>query len=89
MTDENWHQGDRSYLSMYVEASTNHALLILLNASIEENTFTLPIEKWGALYRSIFDSSKIVATFEPKIAKPADSTVLLPHSVQLWLVNRS
>ena len=89
MTDENWHQGDRSYLSMYVEASTNHALLILLNASVERNTFTLPIEKWGALYRSIFDSSQIVATFEPKIAKPADSTVLLPHSVQLWLVNRS
>ena len=89
MTDENWHQGDRSYLSMYVEASANHALLILLNASAHENTFTLPSEKWGSLYRSIFDSAHNVATFEPKIAKPSDSTILLSHNLQLWLVNRS
>ncbi|MEI8066360.1 MAG: glycogen debranching protein GlgX [Actinomycetes bacterium] len=89
MTDANWHQGDRSYLSMYVEASANHALLIILNASTHENDFTLPIEKWGALYRSIFDSSEAIATFEPRIAKPAETTVLAPHSVQIWLVNRT
>ncbi len=89
MTDANWHQGDRSYLSMYVEASANHALLILLNSSTHDNEFTLPIEKWGALYRSIFDSAEAIATFEPRIAKPADTTILAPHSVQIWLVNRT
>jgi isoamylase len=89
MTDENWHQGDRSYLSMYVEASANHALLILLNGSNQENLFTLPIGKWGALYRSIFDSSEPVATFEPRIALPNEKTILQAHCVQLWLVNRS
>ncbi len=89
MTDENWHQGDRSYISMYVEASANHALLILLNASTHSNVFSLPNEKWGSLYRAIFDSAEPVATFEPRIAKPTTETVLEPHSIQIWLVNRA
>ena len=89
MNDENWHQGDRSYLSMYVEASANQALLILLNASTHENTFTLPAKKWGALYRSIFDSAHMTSEFEPRIAQPLESTILDAHGVQIWLVNRS
>jgi glycogen operon protein len=89
MNDENWHQGDRNHLAMYVDASANQALLILLNAATHENAFTLPAEKWGNSYRSIFDSSQPVETFEPRIFKPGETTLLPAHTLQVWLVNRS
>jgi glycogen operon protein len=88
MNDENWHQGDRNHLVMYVDATANQALLILLNAATHENPFTLPAEKWGHSYRSIFDSSQAMATFEPRIFKPGQTTLLPPHALQVWLVNR-
>ena len=89
MSDENWHQRDRNTLSMYVEASANHALLVILNSSSEENIFTFPPEKWGNQYRSVFDAAAPLATFEPRLATPGESTRLLPHSMQVWLANRS
>ncbi len=88
MNDENWHQGDRNHLAMYVDATANQALLILLNAATRENPFTLPAEKWGNSYRSIFDSSQPIASFEPRIFKPGETTLLDPHTLQVWLVNR-
>ena len=89
MNDENWHQGDRNHLAMYVDATANQALLILLNAATHENPFTLPAEKWGNSYRSIFDSSQPTASFEPRIFKPGETTLLAPHTLQVWLVNRA
>ena len=89
MADENWHQGDRTYLAMFVDATANQALLMLFNGSKENQEFTLPSEKWGALYRSVFDSSKYVAKFEPQLAKPGDTTIVESHAVQVWLVNRN
>ena len=89
MSEENWHQRDRNTLSMYVEASTNHALLLILNSSAESNIFTFPPEKWGNQYRSVFDAAEAHDTFEPRLAAPGENTTLLPHSAQVWLVNRS
>ena len=89
MNDEFWHQRDRNTLSMLVEASANHALLLILNGSHEPNTFTFPPEKWGDQYRCIFSSESEMATFEPQLAAPGQSTTLRPHSAQVWLANRS
>ena len=88
MTDDNWHQGDRTYLAMFVDASANQAMLMLFNGSTEEQTFTLPNEKWGSAFRSIFDSSSMTSTFEPSLAKPGDETKVAAHAAQVWLVNR-
>ena len=89
MNDENWHQGDRNHLAMYVDATANQALLILLNAATHENPFTLPAEQWGTSYRSIFDSSQPVDAFVPRIFKPGETTLLSAHTLQVWLVNRA
>ena len=89
MSDETWHQGDRTYLAMFVDATANQALLMLFNGSKENQEFTLPSEKWGAQYRSVFDSSQYIEKFEPQISKPGDKTTVESHAVQVWLVNRN
>jgi glycogen operon protein len=61
---------------------------MLFNGSTEEQTFTLPNEKWGSAFRSIFDSSSKTSTFEPSLAKPGDETKVAAHAAQVWLVNR-
>ena len=88
MNSETWHQGDRNHLAMYVDATANQALLILFNAAKHENSFILPSDKWGSSFRSIFDSASHISTFEPKILAPNEPTILPPHSLQVWLVNR-
>ena len=89
MNDEFWHQRDRNTLSMLVEASANQALLVIFNGSSEPNTFTFPPEKWGDHYRSIFSAESESSAFEPRLAAPGDTTILRPHSAQVWLANRS
>jgi glycogen operon protein len=88
MNDNTWHQGDRTFLSMFVDASANQALLMLFNGSIEDQEFNLPNEKWGAAYRCIFDSSLPTTTFQPMLAAPGAVTRVAAHAVQVWLVNR-
>jgi glycogen operon protein len=89
MNSESWHEGDRNYLSMVVDATANQALLMIFNGSREAQEFTLPDEKWGSTFRTVFDSSFENSLFEPKIAKPADVTTVAAHAVQVWLVNRA
>lgn len=88
MDSESWQQGNRNYLSMYVDASANQALLMLFNGSTEDQEFTLPHEKWGTAFRTVFDSAFQLANFEPTIAQPGEVTKVAAHAVQVWLVNR-
>ena len=88
MTHENWQDPGRDHLAMFVDATANQALFIVLNADWGENTFVMPAENWGHAYRCIFDSSKPLSTFEPTILAPGGSTTVAPHTAQVWLVNR-
>ena len=88
MSNETWHEGNRTYLSMFVDATANQALLMLFNGSTEEQEFTLPDEKWGTAFRSVFDSSIPTSSFEPSIAAPSGVTKVASHAAQVWLVNR-
>ena len=73
---------------MFVDATANQALLMLFNGSTEEQEFTLPDEKWGTAFRSVFDSSIPTSSFEPSIAAPSGVTKVASHAAQVWLVNR-
>ena len=89
MTEEKWGDSNRQLLSMYVEASANRGLLVLFNSSHEGVIFTLPDEKWGEQFRSIFDSGETVATYEPRIQKSKTETLVKDHCIQVWLVTRA
>ena len=88
MTPEDWQDSGRDHLAMLVEASIGQALYVVLNADWESEQFTLPTEKWGISYRCIFDSSRNLSDFEPRIEKPGALTEVAPHAAQVWLVNR-
>ena len=89
MTEEKWGDTNRQLLSTYVEASANRGLLVLFNSSHEGVIFTLPDEKWGEQFRSIFDSGETVATYEPRIQKSKTETLVKDHCIQVWLVTRA
>lgn len=89
MTDSHWHDGEKRSITVFIEASFNRGLLLLLNSSHEETVFTLPDETWGQTFRSIFDASKESATYEPVIAQPCAKVSVAPHCVQVWLVSRA
>lgn len=89
MTAQAWHEGERTFLSMYVDATANRALLMFFNGSTQQQEFTLPDEKWGTAYRSVFDSSSRTSEFEPVIAQPGNITKVAAHAMQVWLVNRN
>lgn len=88
MTDSHWADGEKRSLTVFVEATTKHGLLILLNSSRDETSFTLPDQMWGESYRCIFDASQITATYEPVISTPLSKVKVAPHCVQVWLVSR-
>jgi glycogen operon protein len=88
MRQDDWNDTGRDHLAMLVEASIGQALYVVLNADWESEDFTLPSSKWGSSYRCIFDSSKAVAEFEPRIEGPGSLTKVTPHTAQVWLVNR-
>lgn len=88
MTDSHWADGEKRSLTVFVEATTKHGLLILLNSSRDETSFTLPDQTWGESYRCIFDASQMTATYEPVISTPLSKAKVAPHCVQVWLVSR-
>lgn len=88
MTDSHWADGEKRSLTVFVEATTKHGLLILLNSSRDETSFTLPDQTWGESYRCIFDASQMTATYEPVISTPLSKVKVAPHCVQVWLVSR-
>lgn len=89
MTDTHWSDGEKRSLTVFIEASTKHGLLMLLNSSQEETAFTLPDQAGGATYRCIFDAAHVTATYEPVISTPSSKVKVAPHCVQVWLVSRA
>jgi isoamylase len=88
MGDDYWKDSEQRSITVYIEANSNRALLLLLNSSPEELEFTLPSSAWGESFRCIFDGSKRAATYEPEIAAPSAKVKVMQHSAQVWLVSR-
>jgi len=89
MTDSHWHDGDKRSITVFIEASFNRGLLLLLNSSQEETVFTLPDETWGKTYRCIFDAAHQTSTYDPIIESPSAKVKVAPHCVQVWLISGS
>jgi glycogen operon protein len=89
MSLADWQDPNRLTLSYYLEASENQSLLIAFNASNSENLFTLPDEKWGRVFRSIYDSAEEFADYLPVLYSPKETSLLRPHSVKVFLVTIS
>ena len=88
MDDDYWKNSEQRNITVYIEANSNRALLLLLNSSRDILEFTLPSSAWGESFRCIFDGSKSAATYEPEIAAPAAKVKVMQHSAQVWLVSR-
>ena len=89
MTDSHWHDGDKRSITVFIEASFNRGLLLLLNSSLQEIVFTLPDATWGKTFRCIFDATQRTSTYDPVIESPSAKVTVSPHSVQVWLVSGS
>ena len=89
MDEENWHQGDRRYLALFIESSAEEGLLLFLNGDVVDHQFVLPDERWGDSYRSLFDSSVADEHFTPEIKRPGDHSIVLAHGAQVWLVKKT
>lgn len=46
MTDEHWADGEKRSLTIFIDAGTDRGLLLFLNSSTLDTTFTFPDEKW-------------------------------------------
>ena len=88
MDSEDWQDVETKTLSMYVEATADQGLLMLLNAESKDVEFTLPEGKWGSAYRTVFDSAASVVNYEPKLAAPSGKVHVTAHAIQIWFVNR-
>lgn len=89
MSDTHWADGEKRSLTVFIEATAKHGLLMLLNSSREETEFKLPDQTWGQAFRCIFDASQVTATYEPVISTPSSKVKVAPHCVQVWLVSRT
>jgi isoamylase len=89
MDEENWHQGDRRYLAVFIESNTEQGLLLFFNGDLLDHEFTLPDAQWGDSYRSLFDSAVADEHFTPEIKRPGEKSVLRAHGAQVWLVQRT
>ncbi|HEX7404291.1 MAG TPA: glycogen debranching protein GlgX [Candidatus Nanopelagicaceae bacterium] len=89
MTDTHWQDGEKRSITVFIEAQSNRAIVILLNSSTEATTFTLPDQTWGQTFRCIFDASQITSTYEPVIASPSTKVKVDSHCAQVWLVSRA
>lgn len=89
MTDSHWHDGDKRSITVFIEASFNRGLLLLLNSSQEETIFTLPDSTWGKTFRCIFDAAHQTSTYDPVIESPSAKVKVSPHSAQVWLISGS
>jgi glycogen operon protein len=87
MSDDHWRDEEKRSITVFIEADPNKALLLMLNSSSNETTFTLPNTSWGETFRCIFDASQKVETYEPVIAAPSAQVQVPGHSVLVWLVS--
>ena len=88
MTADRWADGDRRYLSVFIEAASDRGLLLLLNSSTQSTTFTFPDDNWGDSFRCVFDASHVTSEHEPTLALPSSKVDVAAHSAQVWLVTR-
>lgn len=89
MGDDHWRDEEKRSITVFVEADPTKGLLLMLNSSQSESTFTLPDSGWGETFRCIFDASKKVETYEPVIAEPSAKVKVPAHTVLVWLVSRT
>lgn len=89
MGDDHWRDEEKRSITVFVEADPTKGLLLMLNSSQSESTFTLPDASWGETFRCIFDASKKVETYEPIIAEPSAKVKVPAHTVLVWLVSRT
>jgi glycogen operon protein len=89
MTADRWADGDRRYLSVFIDAGSDRGLLLLLNSSTQSTTFTFPDDNWGDSFRCVFDASHVTSEHEPTLALPSSRVDVAAHSAQVWLVTRS
>jgi glycogen operon protein len=87
MSDDHWRDEEKRSITVFVEADPSKALLLMLNSSNEETTFTLPDASWGETFRCIFDASQKEETYQPVIAAPSAKVMVPAHSVLVWLVS--
>ena len=89
MTDNHWADEEKRSITVFVEADPSSGLLLLMNSSTSQTTFTLPDQQWGETFRCIFDASKEIETYEPVISAPGSKISVQQHSAQIWLVSRT
>jgi isoamylase len=89
MTDAHWTDGDKRSLTIFIDAGSHRGLLLFLNSSKSETTFTFPNAQWGDSFRCIFNAAHITSEHEPTISLPGSSTNVKAHCAQVWLVTRS
>ena len=88
MIDHHWQNSETRTLSVYIEISSEKALLLNFNSDRIAHDFTLPAQHWASTYRCIFDASKVTATYEPVISAPSSKIKVPEHTAQIWLVTR-
>ena len=89
MTDAHWTDGDKRSLTVFIDAGSHRGLLLFLNSSTTDTTFTFPDTQWGDSFRCIFNAAHITSDHEPTISLPGTSTNVKAHCAQVWLVTRS
>jgi glycogen operon protein len=89
MTDAHWADGENRSLAVFIDAGSHRGLLLFLNSSTSNTTFTFPDEQWGDSFRCVFDAAHVTAEHEPTISLPGTSASVQAHSAQVWLVTRS
>ena len=89
MSDNHWADEEKRSITVFVEADPARGLLLLMNSSTAETSFTLPDQQWGETFRCIFDASHDVMTYEPVIAAPGSKISVPKHTTQVWLVSRT
>ena len=89
MTSHTWQDNSSRHLAFLIDASHKQGLFVILNSAAEELEVILPNQTWGDSFRTVFDSSTKIAELEPQLCKPSDKTIVAPHSVQIWFVNRT
>jgi glycogen operon protein len=89
MDSEGWNKPEAHTLGMYVEATEDQGLLILINNNSQPREFILPPANYGSSFRSVFDSAENVLTYEPKLENPGAIVLIPAHGLQVWFANRS
>jgi glycogen operon protein len=89
MTAARWADGDRRSLTVFIDAGSDRGLLLLLNSSTQQTSFTFPDDTWGDSFRSIFDASHVTSEHESALALPSSTVDVAAHSAQVWLVTRT